>query len=110
MLDKTHRSNRDYTSLTAGVILSLLCILAAWFAVTEHLMTGWGLIVFVGGFGSLQMLLQVFLFLHLGIEQHPRWNMMMFFFMVIVLLIVISGSMWIMYNLDYHMMPMDGGH
>jgi heme/copper-type cytochrome/quinol oxidase subunit 4 len=34
----------------------------------------------------------------------------MFLFMLIVLVIVVGGSLWIMHNLDYNMMPsMSGG-
>jgi heme/copper-type cytochrome/quinol oxidase subunit 4 len=42
------------------------------------------------------------LFLHLGQEAKPRYQLIAFNFMVLVVLVVVFGSIWIMQNLDYH--------
>ena len=42
------------------------------------------------------------LFLHLGQEDKPRYQLTAFNFMVLVVLILVFGSIWIMQNLDYH--------
>ena len=44
-------------------------------------------------------------YLHLGLESKPRWNLMMFLFMVLLIFVLVGGSMWIMYNLNYNVMP-----
>ncbi len=43
-------------------------------------------------------------FLHLGIENKPRWNLIVFLFMLVLIIVVIGGSMWVMYNIDYNVM------
>ena len=62
--------------------------------------------VAVVGLGILQALIQLVVFFHLGREERPRWNLITFAFMGVVLLVIVFGSLWIMYNLDYRMMPM----
>lgn len=111
MMDVTHRWNRSFKPLIAGLIISLVLIFAAWLPVSTQAFSHWILTPVVIVLGFFQMLLQCFLFLNLGIESKPRWNTMMFFFMSLVVIIVIGGSMWIMYHLNYNMMmPMDGAH
>ena len=52
-----------------------------------------------------QLIAQLFLFLHLGREKKPRWNMLIFSSTVGLILIVILGSLWIMGHLNYNMTP-----
>ncbi len=58
------------------------------------------------GIATLQAVIQLFFFLHLDVEENPRWNLMMFLFMVFTIIILVGGSLWIMANLDYNTMPM----
>lgn len=57
-----------------------------------------------------QLIVQLLFFFHLGKEAKPRLNSMTFFFMIMVVSIVAFGSLWIMYNLDYNMMPHEVDH
>jgi cytochrome o ubiquinol oxidase operon protein cyoD len=52
-----------------------------------------------------QLVIQLLFFFHLGKETKPRLNTMSFLFMIMVVSIIGFGSLWIMYNLDYNMMP-----
>jgi len=54
-----------------------------------------------------QLFIQVRFFLHLNSESPPKWNLKAFLFMILIVLILVVGSLWIMYNLDYNMMPSD---
>jgi cytochrome o ubiquinol oxidase operon protein cyoD len=51
-----------------------------------------------------QLLVQLGLFLHMGSEPKPRWNLMATLFSLMVVIIVVGGSLWIMNNLNYNMM------
>lgn len=53
------------------------------------------------------MFIQLFFFLHLGQESKPYWNSQLFLFMLTILVILVIGSLWIMHNLSYNVMPMD---
>lgn len=54
---------------------------------------------------TLQGLIQIVCYYGLGFEEKPHWNLVMFLFMALVLFVVIGGSLWIMYNLNYDVMP-----
>jgi cytochrome o ubiquinol oxidase subunit IV len=49
----------------------------------------------------LQLVVQLMLFLHLGDEPKPRWNLLAFLFAVLVVAIVVGGTLWIMYELSH---------
>lgn len=49
----------------------------------------------------LQLAVQLYMFLHIGAEEHPRWKSYSFAFTFIILLVVVVGSIWIMVNLNY---------
>lgn len=94
----------------AGLILSVVLTLLAYFTVTAHSFSRPVVVALVVGFGTLQAMAQFFFFLHLNREAHPRWNLMVFLFMALMLVVLVVGSLWIMYNLDYRMMaPSDKG-
>ena len=50
-----------------------------------------------------QFFTQLLFFLHLGRETKPRWKLLVFLFMTMIVAILVFGSLWIMYNLNYHM-------
>lgn len=92
-------------SYVIGFTLSILLTLAAYSVVVQKLLSGWTIIAAVVGLAILQLLVQLLFFLHLGRETKPRWNVMVFLFMLLVLIIIVFGTLWIMHNLNYHMMP-----
>lgn len=85
-----------------GFSVCLLLTAAAYVAVTQHLFGG-ALIPIIVGLASVQVLVQLVFFLHLGEETKPRWKLVVFIFMLMVLAILVCGSLWIMQNLNYHM-------
>lgn len=52
-----------------------------------------------------QILVQVLFFLHVSTERRLRMNLYAGMFTVFVVLCLVIGSIWIMQNLDYNMMP-----
>lgn len=109
MIDAHHGWNRKIGPVVIGFVLSVLCTLGAYTLAMEGIFD-WGvrvgLIVFLG---VLQTFFQLIFFFHLGLEEKPRWNVMMFLFMLLVVVLVIGGSIWIMNNLNYYVMPMMNG-
>jgi cytochrome o ubiquinol oxidase operon protein cyoD len=53
----------------------------------------------------IQLFVQIICFLHLGNEPKPKWNTIALYFAIFVVIVLVAGSIWIMYNLDYNMMP-----
>ncbi len=105
MIDAEHKWNRSLKPLITGFLLSLILILSAYWLTTSHLLSGLSMMAAILTLACIQALIQCLYFLNLGAESHPRWSLITFVFTVIVLIIVIGGSLWIMYNLDYNMMP-----
>lgn len=94
----------SFASYTTGFVLSILFTLAAYVLVSRHMLNGWSIVIAILSLGVVQLLVQLLFFLHLSRESKPRWNLTVFVFMLGVLLIIVVGSLWIMHNLNYHMM------
>lgn len=92
-------------SYTIGFALSLIFTLIPYFMVTDKLVGGGLLYFWLAFFAVTQVYIQLVFFLHLNREQRPYWQRLAFGFMTVVVIIVVFGSLWIMTNLDYHMMP-----
>ncbi|HEY4501712.1 MAG TPA: cytochrome o ubiquinol oxidase subunit IV [Candidatus Paceibacterota bacterium] len=52
----------------------------------------------------LQLLVQLYFFLHLGEEKKPRWNALALCFALMVVAILVGGTLWIMHNLSHGQM------
>jgi cytochrome o ubiquinol oxidase operon protein cyoD len=102
-IDRQEATNGSIHSYIAGFILSVVLTLAAYFIVVNEVLSGPLLIATIVGLAIAQLMVQLVFFLHLGGEGKPRWRLTTFAFMGIVLFILVFGSLWIMYNLDYHM-------
>ena len=48
-----------------------------------------------------QLFVQLILFLHLGEERKPRWNLTALIFALLVVAILVGGTIWIMNNLRH---------
>jgi len=105
MIDANHGWNASSKPQYLGLVLSLLLTAAAFWIVRHHDLTDFGTTLAIVGLGLAQVLFQLFFFLHLGLESKPHWGMITFLFTVMVILIVIGGSLWIMANLNYDLMP-----
>jgi len=105
MIDAHHNWNVSFKPITIGFIVSLILIAASYRIVTHsHLSNTW-LIASVIVLGCTQALLQLIFFLQVGLEAKPHWNTIMFLFMVLLVVILVGGSLWIMHNLSYNLMP-----
>ncbi|MEK7185740.1 MAG: cytochrome o ubiquinol oxidase subunit IV [Patescibacteria group bacterium] len=94
-------------SYLIGFILSLLFTATSYLLVVNQIFSGGILITVILGLGILQLLVQLVFFLHLGQESKPRWHLIFFISTVFIILIVVVGSIWIMDNLNYNMVPQE---
>jgi len=105
MIDLHHGWNLSYKPQFLGFVLSLLLTFAAYRIVVHHHLSDGELILTLYGLAVAQAVLQLVFNLHLGMESKPHWNTITFLFTVLVIIIIIGGSVWIMNNLDYNLMP-----
>lgn len=94
----------------AGYLASLLLTVGAFWFAQQHVTSSHMayphkvLVPILLGLAIIQLFVQLFSFLHLGRESKPRMNLYALLFAVMVVVIIVGGSLWIMQNLNYHMM------
>lgn len=104
-------NSSQLASYVMGFVLSIVLTFAAYFLVVYELFSYWTLTFSILGLAILQVLIQLLLFLHMGHEPKPRRNLLVFLFTTMVVVIIAGGSLWIMNNLNYNVMPqMDMHH
>ena len=105
MIRLEHPLNIKKKPLFLGLILSLFSLFTSLYVVKCGLLSERTCFWVLALLGLFQMGVQLVLFLHVGIERKPRWNILMFLLMVFVVVVIIGGSIWIMNQLDSYVMP-----
>ena len=93
------------SSYILGLILSIFLTLGAYILVTKQMLTGGIMLLSLMGLALVQVFVQLICFLHIAKESKPRWNLGIFLFMILVIGIIVTGTLWIMYNLNERVMP-----
>ena len=57
------------------------------------------------GFAAVQIVVHMVYFLHMNTKVEAGWSMLAMVFTVMVVVIMLSGSIWVMYNMNHNMMP-----
>ena len=88
-----------------GFMLSLTLTVCSFGLVEFHLSSGHEFpthqtsIAFLLAFALVQLVVQLLLFLHVGQEEKPRFNLLALSFALITVVILVGGTLWIMQNL-----------
>lgn len=98
----THLSAKKYT---LGFGWSIILTVSAYIATSNEILNRSSLIIYISVLAMLQVFVQLYFFLNINQESKPRWTLWTFVSMSSILLIIVVGSLWIMHNLDYNMMP-----
>lgn len=106
MIDRHHGWNRSFKPLFLGYVLSFLLVIASYRLDVHHHLPPTLLKYTLCGLAILQISLQFIFYFHIGLEDKPAWNLITLFFVILVIFIIIGGSLWIMENLNYNVMPM----
>lgn len=106
MTKRSDEYSRTLTKYVIGFLASLALTMFAYALVSGRILTGDSLFLVIGGLALVQMIVQLFFFLHMADESRPRFRLVSFGFMASILVIVVAGSLWIMYHLNYNMMGM----
>lgn len=88
-----------------GFVLSLVLTGISFFLVMSEQFDKNKIVYYIIGLAFLQAAAQVIFFLHVAKESKPFWETKAFFFMLLVLVIIVLGSLWIMFDLNYRVMP-----
>ncbi len=90
-------------SYVVGFFLALILTLIAFAIVMNKIFTGQTVYVVLAALAILQLLVQSYCFLRLNARSESQWSTMPFLFTIFIIAVLVSGSIWIMYNLNYNM-------
>jgi len=93
---ESHGSMKSYV---IGFILSIVLTILPLVVVLNDMMSKQATVGFILLMAALQLLVQLFFFMHIRDEKKPRFNAMALIFGLIIMLTIVAGSIWIMsYN------------
>lgn len=104
-MNQESRKNTPIKLYITGFVLSLLLTLLAYLIKVMHMLDASLMQVFIIILAMVQLIVQLFFFLHLGEEKKPRWNLQFLISTVGIILLVVIASLWIMSHLNYNMTP-----
>jgi len=94
-----------------GFLLSVvLTVIPFWLVMGDVFGNNMVTAIFVLELGVVQIFVHMYYFLHMNTKSEGGWTMMALIFTVVIVLIALIGSMWVMHNLNVHMMPMSPEH
>lgn len=89
-----------------GIITCTLLTLLSFWVVMSNGFAKNEIFIIIFSSACVQFLVQVVCFLRLNTStEQGKMNIMSLLFTVVILIAIIAGSLWIMSNLDYNMMP-----
>ena len=103
-----HGSLRSYL---IGFFLSvILTAIPFWMVMTHAMSSSQWTVVIIMALAAVQIVVHIFYFLHVNGKSEGGWTMMALIFTVVMVVIVLSGSIWVMYNMNANMMPGMSAH
>jgi len=99
-------STANFPSYTAGLALAILATIASFIVSQTHLLWPPGIPVGLVVLAFAQIGVHLVFFLHLGSGPDHTNNILALAFGMLIVFLVITGSVWIIANLNANMMPM----
>lgn len=106
MIDKNHGWNASYKPVIICFLASFILAFAMYRIADKSHLSGNLFVFALFGLAVFQAVIQLILFMQVGLESRPHWISISLIFAIVVILIVVGGSVWIMNNLNYNLMPM----
>ena len=99
-------STANFPSYTAGLALAILATIASFIVSQTHLLWPPGIPVGLVVLAFAQIGVHLVFFLHLGSGPDHTNNILALAFGLLIVFLVITGSVWIIANLNANMTPM----
>jgi cytochrome o ubiquinol oxidase subunit IV len=103
-----HAPAASYLSYTVGLALAILATIASFVVSQTNLLWPPGIPVGLIVLAFAQIGVHLVFFLHLGSGPDNTNNILALAFGVLIVFLVITGSVWIIANVNSNMMPMSG--
>ena len=99
-----HGSFRSYM---IGFVLSVILTAIPFALVMTGALPPQATALIVMAFAVVQIVVHMIYFLHMNSRSEGGWTLLALMFTLILVVITLSGSLWVMHNLNTHMMPLD---
>jgi cytochrome o ubiquinol oxidase operon protein cyoD len=105
--DHEHQEDHGtFKGYMIGFLLSaILTAIPFWLVMSDVLgnksMTGFVIL----GFAAVQIVVHMIYFLHMNTRSEAGWNFLALIFTIMLVVITLSGSIWVVYNMNANMMP-----
>lgn len=96
-------NQKTLKSYIIGIVLSSILTFLAFGLIYYRTLSDTTLYLALALLAIIQLFVQSICFLRLNASQEGRWNLLPFIFTILIIAILVSGSLWIMYNLNYLM-------
>ena len=100
-----HESTAGFRSYTVGLVLAILATIASFVVAQNNLLWPPGVPVGLVVLALAQIGVHLVFFLHLGSGPDNTNNILALTFGLLIVFLVITGSLWIIANLNANMMP-----
>lgn len=98
-----HSSLRDY--LIGFALSVVLTAIPFWLVMAKVIADRNTAVLVLGAFAVVQVLVHMVYFLHMNARVEGGWTMLSTIFTVVFVAIAIAGTLWVMFNMNAHMMP-----
>lgn len=98
-----HGTRRDYVTgfLLSVVLTAIPFALVMSGAIADKTVTA----AIIMAFAVVQIVVHMIYFLHMNARSENGWTLMALIFTIIIVVIALAGSLWVMVNMNQHMMP-----
>lgn len=98
-----HPEKKTLQAYVIGFILCAFLTLVSFGMVEKKLFSEMTLIALLLVLALVQLTVQSICFLNLNNSSEGKWNLQPFLFTLLIIVVLVTGSLWIMNNLDYNM-------
>jgi cytochrome o ubiquinol oxidase subunit IV len=109
--DVHHDDDIGYHATTGGYLtgfaLSVVLTAIPFWLVMAKVLPASATVPIILAFAAVQMLVHMVYFLHMNAKVEGGWSLLALLFTAIVVVIMLAGSIWVMYNMNTNMMPVD---
>jgi cytochrome o ubiquinol oxidase operon protein cyoD len=104
--DQKEAGHGDLKGYMTGFLLAvILTAIPFWLVMDKALGRSSVTAIVILGIGAVQIVVHMVYFLHMNAKSEGGWTMLALLFTLVLVVIVLSGSLWVMYQLDHNMMP-----
>jgi cytochrome o ubiquinol oxidase subunit IV len=96
----------DAVIYTIGLVLAVIFTAVSFWVANTSLLWGPGISLGLAVLAIAQMGIHLVFFLHITTGPDNTNNVLALAFGVLIVVLVVSGSLWIMWDLDHNMMPL----